>query len=92
MLSWDGADTLSALREVTGNEFGAPAEMLDRLSEGGLVPAADPALQAAIDRRLADRLSALGAEGWEAFWVREGETQLEGHLVPSPSVLLKRRR
>ena len=92
LLSWSPEQTVAALREVTGDEFGSAADMLERIVEGGEVAAEDPALRAAVDRRLAASLTTAGEEGWEAFWVREGRARLAGHPVPSPSVLLKRRR
>lgn len=91
LLAWERADTLAVLRTVTGDDVAGPREMVRKLAAGTIEPVDNPKLQAAIDQRLQEKLIKVGAQGWEAFWVRNTTTVLEGHVLPAPAVLLKRR-
>lgn len=90
LLTWERADTEAVLRRVTGQQMASVEEMLRRMADQ-LQPIEDPRLQVAVSERLAERLQAEGAEGWEAFWVRETNAVISGYAVPAPSVLLRRR-
>jgi hypothetical protein len=89
LLNWRLEDTEACLRAATEDQVASVADMLTALS-GEVSPRSNPALQAAIDARLAQRLSEAGKEGWDVVWVRESTSVLEGYVLPAPAVFLKR--
>lgn len=91
-LAWTPEDTTSVLRQVTGADPLVDAKQLaDRLKADLGELRFDPRLRQAIEARLQTRLAAVGAEGWEAYWVRESEERVGAVLLQTPTVLLKRR-
>lgn len=87
---WTIDDTTWMLRELTGDELSS-AEAMAQALERGTEPVDDPRVQALVQRRLEERLAALGAEGWEVFWISEARAVVGGVLLPAPRLLAKRR-
>jgi len=92
LLSWEAADLVTVFRTITGDKLGDLSAMVRAVAEEGLELRANPRLQHAIDVQLAAKLDQAGGEGWEAFWVRDTTRIVNGHVIPAPSVLLRRRR
>lgn len=91
LLTWEAKDTEAVLREITGEELTSVEDMVTALANQ-LEPQNDTKLQRAVELRLAAHLGEQGDEGWEAFWVRESTVIVSGHVLPAPSVLLRRRK
>jgi hypothetical protein len=89
--AWSGEDVLTTLRAASEDEMGSADDMLRALAEE-IAPRDNPAVQRAVDARLGERLTALGAAGWELVWVREGTTVVSGYMLPAPTLVLKRQR
>jgi len=91
-LGWTQEDTAEILRAVTGADALVDADDLaETLKANGGELRYDPRLREAIEARLQARLDEVGAEGWEAYWVRESEVRYGPILLGTPTVLLKRR-
>ncbi|MCO5166069.1 MAG: hypothetical protein M9894_06840 [Planctomycetes bacterium] len=87
---WTADDTTAVLRALTGRQLASVEEMAHALERGN-EPVDDPAVQALVDARLQERLAALGAEGWEVFWVNDRRSVVAGVLFPAPQLLARRR-
>ncbi|MBX3468164.1 MAG: hypothetical protein KF878_14930 [Planctomycetes bacterium] len=87
---WTSDDTTALLRTLTGRQLASIEEMAHALERGN-EPVDDPAVQALVDARLEARLAALGADGWEVFWVNDRRAVVAGVLLPAPQVLARRR-
>jgi len=92
LLAWEPDDTFAVLRDVTGAGELADPEQLAREIQREVELQDDPRIQRAVERRLDARLSEVGAEGWEPYWVRENTTIVGGDLMPTPTVFLRRER
>lgn len=86
---WTLDDTTHVLRELTGDELSSVQDMAQSL-ERGSEPVDDPQVQAIVQARLEERLQALGAEGWEVFWISERRSVIGGVLLPAPGVFARR--
>jgi hypothetical protein len=91
ILSWSIADTEAVLRQVTGKDLTTVSQMAHEVAREDVEPVTDARVQAAVDARLTTKLDAAGAEGWEAYFVEDTPTNIEGVLMPAPRVFLRRR-
>jgi len=91
LLAWERADMIAVLRKVTGDDVSSVREMVRKLGTGTIEPVDNPKLQRAVDARLQEKLAKVGVDGWEAFWIRKTTRVVQGHVLPAPAVLLKRR-
>lgn len=87
---WTLEDTTLVLRALTGDELSSVEDMAHSL-ERGSEPVDDPRVQTIVQGRLEERLQALGAEGWEVFWITETRSVVGGVLLPAPRVFARRR-
>lgn len=89
--AWTGEDTELMLRAATGDGSSNVASMLGALAEVS-IPRSHPGVQRAIDARLSERLTTLGADGWELVWIRDGTTiAADRYELSAPTLILKRR-
>lgn len=92
LLVWEEGDTAAVIRQVAGeDELADPVQLAQALERQQPI-LDDPRINAAVEARLAGRLAEAGAEGWEAFWVRENIAFVGGAPLRAPTVLLKRER
>lgn len=88
--AWSADDTTAVLRALTRNELSSVEDMAQTL-ERGMELVDDARVQALVQTRLEERLTKLGAEGWEVFLISDSRTVVSGVLLPAPRVYAKRR-